>query len=52
MVPGVGGALLSLMLFVLMTLRVAGNNSLVVLDLVCSCTSQYNPYSVMGLELE
>jgi hypothetical protein len=33
---GVGGALLSLMLFVLVSLRFAFNNSLVVLDFVWS----------------
>lgn len=49
--PRVGGASLSFMLFVLVTLRFIGNNSLVVVDFVWSCTSQYNPYTVMDLEL-
>jgi hypothetical protein len=46
----VGGAL-SFMLFVLVTLRFVDNNSLVILDFVCSCTSQYNPCTVMDMEL-
>jgi hypothetical protein len=47
----VGGGLLSFMLFVLVTLKFVDNNGLVVLDFVWSCTSQYNPYTVMDMEL-